>query len=91
VSKSKYDELCSGVGEVPVAVPRVVAPVAVAKREVTNVVKNKKGTKISQVVEMIASNPQRSNKALMIADIMNMLGVSKGNASIYYTKALALV
>ena len=93
VSKVKYDELVAGVGDVPVAVPRVVAPVVtpkVAKREVTNVVKAKKGTKIAQVVELVAAN-KNATKASAIADIMNMLGVTKGNASIYYAKAIALV
>lgn len=93
VSKVKYDELCNGVGEVPVATPRVVAPVVtpkVAKREVTNVVKAKKGTKISQVVEMISAN-KNADKALTIVNIMNMLDVTKGNATIYYNKAMAIL
>ena len=95
VTKTKYDELIAGIGDVPVATPKVVVPVAepvkakTKKREVTNVVSGKSGKKIDMARDLYLANPGVGKEAMLAIFMKELGGITRSNASIYYAKVTA--
>ena len=85
------DGLASVYREIIIPIPTPESRKEPPRKEPTRVVKSaRKGTKLSDVVDLV-SKSSNSSKELLISDIMNMLGVTRSNASVYLSKAMKLI
>jgi len=92
VTKEKYDALCSGVINSEPIVQEIKEEVNPAKKVVTKKVNTSGASKIDRACEIVAELRNSLTKEQIIIQLMLSLGdITKGNATIYYNKAIAKV
>ena len=92
VTKEKYNDLCNGVTTLEPIVQEIKAEVTPAKKAVVRKVTTSGKSKIDQAVEIVSELRNSLTKEQIIIQLMLSLGdITKGNATIYYNKAIAKV
>ena len=92
VTKEKYNELCSGVINAEPIVQETKKEIVPARKAVVKKVTTSGKSKIEQACEIVSELRNSLTKEQIIIQLMLSLGdITKGNATIYYNKAIAKV
>jgi len=90
VTKEKYEALCNGAISSESIVEVAKVEVAPARKVASRVVTSSGKSKIEQACEIVAELDGKLTRDQIITQLMLSLGdITKGNATIYYKKALA--
>ena len=92
VTKERYEALCNGVINAESIVEETKEEVTPAKKVITRKVTSSGKSKIDQACEIVAELRNSLTKEQIIIQLMLSLGdITKGNATIYYNKAITKV
>jgi hypothetical protein len=90
VTKEKYEALCNGVINAESIVEETKEEVAPARKVITRKVTSSGKSKIERACEIVAELDGKLTRDQIITQLMLSLGdITKGNATIYYKKALS--
>ena len=90
VTKEKYEALCNGVIGTESLVQETKEEVTPARKVITRKVTSSGKSKIEQACEIVAELDGKLTRDQIITQLMLSLGdITKGNATIYYKKALS--
>jgi hypothetical protein len=90
VTKEKYEALCNGVINAEYIVEETKEEITPARKVITRKVTSSGKSKIEQACEIVAELDGKLTRDQIITQLMLSLGdITKGNATIYYKKALS--
>ena len=92
VTKEKYEALCNGVINAESIVEETKEEVTPARKVISRKVTSSGKSKIDQACEIVTELRNSLTKEQIIIQLMLSLGdITKGNATIYYNKAITKV